>query len=251
MLSPSILDELADPDAETDITATVVLDSNDVACLNSLDYENHATSWYHLELEIVPGPAMPGTLDILGVGLPDWRHHTLRSTLPFSDWHKQVCGPILEIDWTPFGGMLRYLSILKEATENTVIKKQTLKYMNIFARGGRINNTKPIKQIKLKQCRALIHLHFCQQAASAVLGEGSALSASYHTAGEQEPDAFEDGGMASSSASSSKGGDVLMDLLNDALPQALDTAQSLQVASGSYGGAPCHGHESDSDTSKL
>ena len=93
----------------------------------------------------------------------------------------------------------------------------------------------PITKIKLKQCRALIHLHFCQQAASAVLGEGPAISASYHTAEQQEADAFDDGGMASSSASSSKGEDGLMDLLNDVLPQA----------SGSYGGAPCHGHGPD------
>ena len=250
MLSPRILDVLEDSDAATDITATVVLDSNDVACMDSLggpvscgdqpDHLRKVTSRCHFQVHLLPGPAIPGTFESLGVALTDWRHPRLKSTPPFSDWHKEVCGPITEMDWTGCGGMLRYISMLKAAWDDTALHRATWKWEQNLAKRDSITKTRTIhsKPTKPTRDKGCIMDHQTGTAGISLDHSSTEKQVTEHLRYELE----------SSNASASTGPmhdqvchandewrAELIDLLDDDTPEALGKSQALHLA-----GAPHH-----------
>ena len=72
-----------------------------------------------IKVYFLPGPVIPGTKELFGFALADWRHSSLQHIYPFSRWHKELevdnDDGVVELDFTQYGGMLKYICCLTES----------------------------------------------------------------------------------------------------------------------------------------
>ena len=106
----------------TSFSPTLVLSDqsdDDGSITQTLCLESAGAGNIDIKMHFLPGPEIPGTRQHLGIALVDWRHHSLQDTLPFSTWHRELLAMdnagVVELDFTQFGGMLKYIDCLHES----------------------------------------------------------------------------------------------------------------------------------------